>query len=181
MHTVPGVQTRCPSGHEMIKGKTTEQLSCDGCSISIPKGELTFSCAECDHDCCHECSSIDQSLPGMSDFLKALSPGDILEVEVEEEGDVVWKPARVHHMQDNGHFVVCVNGESDFLEEFGMEDEGSEWRHPARPEDVRIAFEAAAAVASGSPPLGQWKVEAILCKQQVCNCILLLVRQLLSA
>ena len=31
---------------------------------------------------------------------------------------------------DGGRFAVCVDGDEDFVEEYGKEDEGTEWRWP---------------------------------------------------
>lgn len=36
--------------------------------------------------------------------------------------------AQVRQELPDLRFVACVNGEEDFMEEFGMEDEGNEWR-----------------------------------------------------
>ena len=49
----------------------------------------------------------------------------------EEEGNtnqVSWKPAEVVAVLGGGRFRAMVNGEDDFIEEFGMEDERKEWR-----------------------------------------------------
>ena len=56
----------------------------------------------------------------------------------EEEGNtnhVSWKPAEVVAVLGGGRFRAMVNGEEDFIEEFGMEDERKEWRKvpPNRP------------------------------------------------
>jgi hypothetical protein len=58
--------------------------------------------------------------------------GELLEVEVAEpSGAVVWKAAEVRTvLHEPRRFVVCVNGEEDFLEEYGIEDHGTEWRWP---------------------------------------------------
>ena len=64
--------------------------------------------------------------------------GELLEVEVAEpSGAVVWKAAEVRTVRhEERRFVVCVNGEEDFLEEYGIEDHSSEWRRPT--EDCRL-------------------------------------------
>ena len=58
--------------------------------------------------------------------------GELLEVEVAESeengGSVDWKPAIVKEVLPRQRFVAMVNGEEDFMEEYGMEDEGKEWR-----------------------------------------------------
>lgn len=75
--------------------------------------------------------------------------GDLLEVEVaeteEQGGGVAWKPSMVREVLANQRFVACVNGEEDFLEEYGMEDEGKEWRKVAVADTPRMAkaYEAA--------------------------------------
>ena len=75
--------------------------------------------------------------------------GELLEVEVadpEEDGGAVgWKPAVVTEVLPHQRFRAMVNGEDDFVEEYGMEDESREWRKVA-PDDlcrVRKANEAA--------------------------------------
>ena len=69
--------------------------------------------------------------------------GQLLEVEVAEAedagGSVDWKPAEVVSVLPRQRFIAMVNGEEDFMEEYGMEDEGKEWRKVA-PEDLdRVA------------------------------------------
>ena len=79
--------------------------------------------------------------------------GAFIEVEVaEQDGSVLWKPSQVCELRGGERFVACVNGERDFLEEYGPEDEGTEWRRPsptALP-NVTAAFEAASAAAAAS-------------------------------
>jgi len=60
---------------------------------------------------------------------------DKIEVEVEEApGDpAVWKKAEVRRMRAGARFSVCVDGDEAFIEEYGMEDEGSEWRRVGAP------------------------------------------------
>ena len=41
---------------------------------------------------------------------------------------VRWRAAEVREVKEGGRFVVCVDGDEDFVEEYGPEDEGSEWR-----------------------------------------------------
>ncbi|KOO24843.1 hypothetical protein Ctob_008341 [Chrysochromulina tobinii] len=66
----------------------------------------------------------------------------------EEEGNtnqVSWKPAEVVAVLGGGRFRAMVNGEEDFIEEFGMEDERKEWRKvpPSDIPRVQKANEAA--------------------------------------
>lgn len=70
----------------------------------------------------------------------------------EEEGNtnqVSWKPAEVVAVLGGGRFRAMVNGEEDFIEEFGMEDERKEWRKvpPSDIPRVQKANEAAKKVA----------------------------------
>lgn len=83
--------------------------------------------------------------------------GEELEVEVQEaNGMVMWKPAVVRKLKPRGRFVVCVNGEDDFIEEYGLQELGREWKRPPatverleaeREERGPAAVEAAAQVA----------------------------------
>lgn len=76
---------------------------------------------------------------GISDIRRSPSPeplklrvGDALEVEVEERGSMVWMPAEVREVKRNGRFFACINGDEEFIEEYGPEDEGSEWRKASK-------------------------------------------------
>ena len=92
----------------------------------------------------------------------------IIEVEVaEDDGAVVWKPAKVQELTSDGRFVVCVNGEPDFLEEYGLEDEGIEWRLPSAEAlpVVTAAYDAAALQAASH--VDAYRVEAIIAKRQL--------------
>ena len=64
-----------------------------------------------------------------------LEVGSAVEVEVSEEDTnqvglqhVRWRPAEVRAVLEGGRFVVCVDGDEDFLEEYAPEEEGREWR-----------------------------------------------------
>ena len=57
-------------------------------------------------------------------------PGEKLMVEVQQARGVVWQQAVVKRAKGKGRFTVCVNGESDFIEEYGLEDQGREWKRP---------------------------------------------------
>mmetsp|Transcript_14504 Transcript_14504/g.24142 ORF Transcript_14504/g.24142 Transcript_14504/m.24142 type:complete len:673 (-) Transcript_14504:439-2457(-) len=58
------------------------------------------------------------------------SVGDDLMVEVEEEERTIWRPATVVCTLLDHRFRVCVDGDHDFVEEYGMEDQGKEWMWP---------------------------------------------------
>ena len=67
-----------------------------------------------------------------------LAVGTEVEIEVAEETSeslgrpvVRWRGAEVRALLDAGKFAVCVDGDEDFVEEYGPEDEGTEWRHRA--------------------------------------------------
>lgn len=92
----------------------------------------------------------------------------VVEVEVAEKGGrVEWKPSRVMEVRANGHFVACVNGDPEFLEEFGPEDENTEWRFPAVSELARVTAAYEEARASGLSQPSAHRVEAILGKQRL--------------
>eukprot|EP00967_Tisochrysis_lutea_P027821 scaffold32325_cov26-Tisochrysis_lutea.AAC.3 len=76
--------------------------------------------------------------------------GEILEVEVAEEDsseEVSWKPSEVREALTSGRFIACVNGDEDFLEEYGPEDEGREWRRLADQKAGKVAYAAAYKIA----------------------------------
>ena len=79
---------------------------------------------------------------GQADRPAAAGPpqlGDDVQVEVAEDDRTCWRPAKVRRLADGGRFVVCVDGDEDFIEEYGMEDEGREWRR--KPANQRAATE----------------------------------------
>ena len=57
-------------------------------------------------------------------------PGEKLLVEVQQARGVVWQQAVVKRAKGKGRFTVCVNGESDFIEEYGLEDQVRVKRYP---------------------------------------------------
>lgn len=65
--------------------------------------------------------------------------GELLEVEVAETeengGGVCWKVGEVLEVKPRQRFMCLLNGDDDFIEEYGMEDEGKEWRK-ANPADI---------------------------------------------
>ena len=64
---------------------------------------------------------------------KPMRVGDVLEVEVKDDDEgLVWKPAEVRQILRRGRFKVRINNEDDFVEEYGPEDEGSEWRRTSK-------------------------------------------------
>ena len=73
--------------------------------------------------------------------------GNYLHVEVADEktGDVAWKTGLVTEGLDGQRFKARVNGDADFVEEYGMEDEGTEWKSVAAEEleEVKARDEAA--------------------------------------
>jgi hypothetical protein len=73
--------------------------------------------------------------------------GTAVEVEVSDSGGpggatgrlvVRWRPAEVRALLDEGKFTVCVDGDEDFLEEYGPEDEGTEWRRRCAAVDAKV-------------------------------------------
>ena len=90
--------------------------------------------------------------------------GGVMEVEVaNDDGENEWKPARVVKLLSSRRFVACINGEADFLEEYGSEDEGKEWRRvrPADQAKVIASFDAAAKAWKKRHP-NAYVVESIL-------------------
>eukprot|EP00966_Prymnesium_polylepis_P040890 948802-Prymnesium_polylepis.1 len=51
--------------------------------------------------------------------------------QVEEDGVISWKPAEVRSVTARQRtFIVCINGDEGFIEEFSLRDENAEWRYP---------------------------------------------------
>ena len=60
---------------------------------------------------------------------RAPAKGSSVEVEVEEEGGtIVWKAGRVKKTLPGERFVAYPNDDAEFTEEYGLEEEGKEWR-----------------------------------------------------
>ena len=84
------------------------------------------------------------------------APGDELEAEVQESdekgGAVTWKRAVVLRKAGPERFVLMINPdeEDDFIEEYGMEDEGKEWRRPAAAVQAHALKRAAAEEAAAA-------------------------------
>ena len=71
-----------------------------------------------------------------------LEVGSEMEVEVGDKERARWRSSEVRALLSNGRFLVCVDGDEDFLEEFGPDDEGVEWRRkPAKLPPDRCASE----------------------------------------
>lgn len=86
--------------------------------------------------------------------LATVSRGQLLEVEVDGGSGVGWKPAEVINLLPGGSFVVCVNGEQDFVETYARTEEDAEWRRPdaeALPALTAAHAAAKAAWAEGNP------------------------------
>ena len=61
----------------------------------------------------------------------------LVEVEVEEEGEISWRLARVRQRYKNGDFTAVVlfpdgSPDEDFVEKFPLSAEGVDWRHTAQ-------------------------------------------------
>ena len=87
-------------------------------------------------------------------------------VEVVDPADgesVVWKPAIVVECFGRQRFKCMVNGDDDFIEEYGMEDEGREWRKLAEDEieAQKEAFEAGKVVYQEQLRLENEKLAAL--------------------
>ena len=74
--------------------------------------------------------------------------GETLLVEVERDDAKLWVPSEVRRLLVGGKFEVCIDGDEEFIEAYGMADEHKEWRH----KDGR---QAAAARAARQVPLGR--------------------------
>ena len=58
--------------------------------------------------------------------------GELIEVEVEEDGLISWRPGEVRQHLNGRQFVACVNHDEGFIEAFSMEEEGGDWRPESR-------------------------------------------------
>ena len=57
------------------------------------------------------------------------SVGDEIQAEVnDDDGRTRWRDAEVRRLLEGGRFECCIDGDEDFNEEYGMADEGTEWR-----------------------------------------------------
>lgn len=61
---------------------------------------------------------------------RPVAVGDEIEVEVEEGGRTRWRCACVRALLPDGTFRACVDGDEDFVEEYGPHEQNSEWRLP---------------------------------------------------
>ena len=85
-------------------------------------------------------NSVSYREPSMLETRRPRSPspprlprvGDDIEVEVEADGLVSWQPAEVREIVSKTKFSVCINCDEDFIEVFGLDDEGREWRRHGR-------------------------------------------------
>ena len=86
-------------------------------------------------------------------------PGEELEAEVEDSfsNKIVWKKAIVLKSVPPERFVLMINPEEeeDFIEEYGMEDEGKEWRRPASAIEALTLARAAAEEAAADVERGR--------------------------
>ena len=131
---------------ELAKGKCSTQAASDA---SAGKGEEVHK----------PTSGGDTEAPGR------MAVGQILEVEVDDGGTISWKPSRVVELLEGNRFTVCINGESNFLEEYGDEDEGTEWRLVEASRMPAISAAYAAAVAAWTEKVAdgkEWIVEKVL-------------------
>ena len=93
------------------------------------------------------CDACRSSVPPLR---KVPTAGEELQAEVQESpangGGVVWKRAVVLKSLPRDRFVLMINPdeEDDFIEEYGMEDEGTEWRRSPAATEALIASRAAA-------------------------------------
>ena len=62
--------------------------------------------------------------------------GEIVQVEIEEEGVINWVDAEVRQVMPSNRFYVCVGNDEDFIESYGLEDEFKEWRRTGRLNDI---------------------------------------------
>ena len=79
--------------------------------------------------------------------------GDYLEVEVNldeaDGGGTAWRPAVVVTLDPKvQRFSAIVNGDDDFVEEYGMQDEGTEWSKVA---EADLSAEEEIILHAGSP------------------------------
>ena len=70
-----------------------------------------------------------------SELLLMPGVGELIEVEVEEDGLISWRPGEVRQHLNGRQFVACVNHDEGFIEAFSMEEEGGDWRRVAPPSE----------------------------------------------
>jgi len=62
--------------------------------------------------------------------------GEIVQVEIDEEGVINWVDAEVRQVMPSNRFYVCVGNDEDFIESYGVEEEFKEWRRTGRLNDI---------------------------------------------
>ncbi|KOO24839.1 ATPase family aaa domain-containing protein 2b-like protein, partial [Chrysochromulina tobinii] len=86
-------------------------------------------------------SAVSYKEPNLHDIRRDPSPasnrlkrGDQIEVEVDVDGSgtTTWQSAEVVKLLGNDRFRAMVNGDAEFVEEYGPEDEGQEWRRASK-------------------------------------------------
>ena len=143
-----GAQSSAPSGGGgAARGESKRRRPCIVCRELDRRDCLTcVSCGNRKHLMC--CWPPVATAPEGEDWtcdecrcavpaLRVPKPGDELEAEVQENeangGSITWKRAVVLKSAPHERFVLMINPdeEDDFIEEYGMADEGKEWRRPA--------------------------------------------------
>ena len=71
--------------------------------------------------------------------------GETLLVEVERDDAMLWVEAEVRRRLGGGRFEVCIDNDEGFIEQYGMGDFSTEWKHV----DGRAVHAAAAASGDG--------------------------------
>ena len=93
----------------------------------------------------------------------------LVEVEVEEEGEISWRLARVRQRFKNGDFTAVVlfpdgSPDEDFVEKFPLSAEGIDWRHTAQSNGTGFEPTAMSGGGGGGGGGGESPAEAAAAK-----------------
>jgi len=85
-----------------------------------------------------------------------LKRGDQIEVEVDVDGlgTTTWQSAEVVKLLGNDRFRAMVNGDAEFVEEYGPEDEGQEWRRASKYDGLKRQRKSVEHYQPGEVPRG---------------------------
>ena len=101
--------------------------------------------------------------PNLHDIRRDPSPpsnrlkrGDQIEVEVGDDGSgtTTWQSAEVVKLLGNDRFRAMVNGDAEFVEEYGPEDEGKEWRRASKYDGLKRQRKSVEHYQPGEVPRG---------------------------
>jgi hypothetical protein len=108
-------------------------------------------------------SAVSYKEPNLHDIRRDPSPasnrlkrGDQIEVEVDVDGSgtTTWQSAEVVKLLGNDRFRAMVNGDAEFVEEYGPEDEGQEWRRASKYDGLKRQRKSVEHYQPGEVPRG---------------------------